>query len=96
MSEEDAETTEAADPDAELDEVLAATASDRRLDGLKMCGGGIAALALSGVMYWATGDGSGELSRLLVLILTYASLFLGILLSIFGTTLVINSYYVEP
>ena len=81
--------------DADLDEIMAATAKDRRRDGLKMLGGGLGALALSALMYWL-GAGDGEVSRLLGLILTYGSLLLGILLSLFGVALIVNSYYVEP
>jgi len=83
-------------PDAELDEILAATASDRRRDGLKMLGGAVAALGLAATLHWFAGGDSGEVSRLLVLILTYGSLFLGIMLAVFGGTLVVNSYHVEP
>jgi len=94
MSEDTEEHGDA--PDAELDEILAATASDRRSDGLKMLGGAIAALGLSAVFSFVVGGDSGEVSRVLVLIVTYGSLFLGILLSIFGLTLIVNSVLVEP
>lgn len=83
-------------PDAELDEIMAATASDRRRDGLKMLGGGLGALALSAVFHFVVGSDSGEVSRVLVLIITYGSLLLGILLSIFGGALIVNSVMVDP
>lgn len=90
-SEDDPDT-----PDAELDEIMAATASDRRRDGLKMLGGGLGALALSAVFHFVVGGDSGEVSRVLVLIITYGSLLLGILLSIFGGALIVNSVMVDP
>lgn len=91
---EDAETSD--DAEDGLDEIMRATARDRRLDGLKMCGGGVGALGLSWILYWASAPEGDTLGNLIVYVLVYGSLLLGIMLLIFGIALVVNSYLIEP
>ena len=85
-------------PDDDIRELLEETARQRRWDGLKFLGAGLGAFVLSWLIFWLIGpvDELGDVERIVVLILGYGSLVLGVLSSISGVALLVNSFTIEP
>lgn len=84
-------------PDEDIQEILEKTAVQRRQWGLKFIGVGIAATALAWVIMWL-GSPLGELGgveQTIVQVLGYGGYFLGILATLSGVALVINSWVLQ-
>jgi len=85
-------------PDDDIRQLLEETALQRRWDGLKFLAAGAGGFLLSWLIFWLVGpvDELGDVERIVVLVLGYGSLLLGILSSLSGVALLINSFSVEP
>lgn len=85
-------------PEDDIRELLEETAGQRRWDGLKFLAAGAGGFMLSWLIFWLLGplDELGDVERLVVLVLGYGSLLLGVLSSVSGVALIINSYTIEP
>ncbi len=84
-------------PDDEIRELLRETARQRRWNGLKFIGAGLASAALAHGLFWLIGsvDDLGGVERTVVLVVGYGGYFLGALgvlsgLALFGNSLVMS------
>ncbi|MFB6264173.1 MAG: hypothetical protein ABEL76_11195 [Bradymonadaceae bacterium] len=87
------------DPDdieEDLEEVLRATRADRRMDALKLLGGGLGGIAIwAGVIWGIDPTGYEGIDRTFLYVAGFGALGIGVLLTLFAVALFAHSFVLK-